>query len=88
MQKLQCFQTLVFLISRVWVVVPDMTLVSNTLNHGFVFRMGCKAVGPVCCEMHEKEPSALIKKRKGFVSLFLVVAAECTRNSYKVLHTL
>ena len=27
--------------------------------------MGRKAVGPVCCVMHVKEPSALIEKRRG-----------------------
>ncbi len=44
-----------------------MTLVSlsKTLNHDFfVLRMGRKAIGPVCCVMHEKEPSALIEKRR------------------------
>ena len=30
-----------------------------------ILRMGHKAVGPVCCVTHEKEPSALSKKRRG-----------------------
>ncbi len=29
------------------------------------FWMGRKAVAPVCCVTHEKEPSALIEKRRG-----------------------
>ena len=30
---------------------------SKTLNRNcFILRMGCKAVGPVCCVMHVKEP--------------------------------
>ncbi len=58
---------LVFLISRVWVRVPVMTLasLSKTPNHFCcVLRMGCKAVGPVCCVMYVKELSALIVKRR------------------------
>ena len=27
--------------------------------------MGRKAIGPVCCVTHVKEPSALIEKKKG-----------------------
>ena len=44
-----------------------VTLVSlsKTLNHCFVLRMGRKAVGPMCCVTHVKEPSALIEKRRG-----------------------
>ena len=67
-------QALVFLISRVWVRVPVVTLVSlsKTLNHYcFILRMGCKAVGPVCCVMHVKEHRALIRKEKGFALVFL-----------------
>ena len=41
--------------------------------------MGRKAVGPVCCVTHVKEPSALIEKVKGFTLVFLVwSAAYCT----------
>ena len=39
---------------------------SKTLSHNcFVLRMGRKAVGPVCCAMHVKEPRTLIVKEKG-----------------------
>ena len=39
---------------------------SKTLNHNCsVLRMGRKAVGPVCCVMHIKEPRTLIVKEKG-----------------------
>ena len=38
---------------------------NKTLNHCFVLRMGRKAVGPMCCVMHVKEPNALIEKRRG-----------------------
>ena len=34
-------------------------------RHCFVLRMGRKAVGPMGCVMHVKEPSALIEKRRG-----------------------
>ena len=37
----------------------------KTINHCFVLRMGRKAVGPMCCVKHIKEPSALIEKRRG-----------------------
>ena len=33
--------------------------------------MGCKAVGPVCCVMHVKEPRTLIVKEKGLAPVFL-----------------
>ena len=33
--------------------------------------MGRKAVGPVCCVMHVKEPTALIVKEKGLAPVFL-----------------
>ena len=33
--------------------------------------MGRKAVGPVCCVMHVKEPRTLIVKEKGLAPLFL-----------------
>ena len=33
--------------------------------------MGRKAVGPVCCVMHVKEPRTLIVKEKGLVPVFL-----------------
>ena len=45
---------------------------SKTLNHNcFVLRMGRKAVGPVCCVMHVKEPRTLIVKEKGLAPVFL-----------------
>ena len=57
-----------------WVRIPVVTLVSlsKTLNHNcFVLRMGRKAVGPVCCVMHIKEPRTLIVKEKGLAPVFL-----------------
>ena len=51
---------------RMWVRIlawPVAVLVSlsKTLNYNcFVLRMGCKAVRPVCCVMHVKEPRTLI----------------------------
>ena len=33
--------------------------------------MGCKAVVPVCCVMHIKEPRTLIVKEKGLAPVFL-----------------
>ena len=56
---------------RMWVRIlawPVAVLVSlsKTLNYNcFVLRMGRKAVGPVCCVMHVKEPRTLIVKEKG-----------------------
>ena len=48
-----------------WPVAVLVSL-SKTLNHNcFILRMGCKAVGPVCCVMHVKEPRTLIVKEKG-----------------------
>ena len=42
------------------------------LDHNcFVLRMGRKAVGPVCCVMHVKEPRTLIVKEKGLAPVFL-----------------
>ena len=57
-----------------WVRIPVVTLVSlsKTLNHNcFVLRMGRKAVVPVCCVMHVKEPRTLIVKEKGLAPVFL-----------------
>ena len=36
--------------------------------------MGRKAVGPVCCVMHVKEPRTLIVKEKGLAPVFLEAA--------------
>ena len=53
---------------RMWVRIPAwpvaaLVSLSKTLNHNcFVLRMGHKAVGPVCCVMHVKEPRT--KKRR------------------------
>ena len=33
--------------------------------------MGRKAVGPMCCAMHVKEPRTLIVKEKGLAPVFL-----------------
>ena len=50
---------------QAWSVVALVSL-SKTLNHNcFVLRMGRRAVGPVCCVMHVKEPRTLIVKEKG-----------------------
>ena len=62
---------------RMWVRIPAwpvaaLVFLSKTLNHNcFVLRMGRKAVGPVCCVMHVKEPRTLIVKEKGFAPVFL-----------------
>ena len=46
--------------------VAALVSLSKTLNHNcFVLRMGRKAVGPVHCVMHVKEPRTLIVKEKG-----------------------
>ena len=64
---------------RMWVRIPAwpvaaLVSLSKTLtcNHNcFVLRMGRKAVGPVCCVMHVKEPRTLIVKEKGLPPVFL-----------------
>ena len=62
---------------RMWVRIPAwpvaaLVSLSTTLNHNcFVLRMGRKAVGPVCCVMHVKEPRTLIVKEKGLAPVFL-----------------
>ena len=62
---------------RMWVRIlawPVVALVSlsMTLNHNcFDLRMRRKAVGPVCCVMHVKEPRTLIVKEKGLAPVFL-----------------
>ena len=62
-------------IVRMWVRIqawPVAALVSLSKTHNcFVLRMGCKAVGPVCCVMHVKEPRTLIVKEKGLAPVFL-----------------
>ena len=55
----------------VWFPVAALVSLSKTLNHNcFVLRMGRKAVGPVCCVIHVKEPSTLIVKRRGLPRCF------------------
>ena len=60
-----------------WVRIPAwpvaaLVSLSKTLNHNcFVLRMGRKAVGPVCCVMHVKEPRTLIVKEKELAPVFL-----------------
>ena len=62
---------------RMWVRIPAwpvaaLVSLSKTLNHNcFVLWMGRKAVGPVCCVMHVKEPRTLIVKEKGLAPVFL-----------------
>ena len=47
------------------------------INHNcLVLRMGCKAVGTVCCVMHVKVPRTLIVKEKGLVAVFLDLCLE------------
>ena len=64
-------------VARMWVRIPAWPVAalvssSKTLNHNFfVFWMGRKAVGPVCCVMHVKEPRTLIVKGKGLAPVFL-----------------
>ena len=56
-----------------WPVAMLVSL-SKTLNHNcFVLWMGRKAVGPVCCVLHVKEPRTLtcIMKEKGLAPGFL-----------------
>ena len=48
--------------------------------------MGRKAVGPMCCVTHVKEPSALIEKEKGLAPVFLTVNLVYLVNPYKVLN--
>ena len=62
---------------RMWVRIPAwpvtvLVSLSKTLYQNcFVLRMRCKAVGPVCCVMHVKEPRTLIVKEKGLAPVFL-----------------
>ena len=62
---------------RMWVRIPAWLVaavvsLSKTLSHNcFVLWMGRKAVGPVCCVMHIKEPRTLIVKEKGLAPVFL-----------------
>ena len=62
-------------VGRMWVRIPawpvtTLVSLSKTPNHNcFVFRMGRKAVGPVCCVMHVKEPR--------LAPVFLDLAAIC-----------
>ena len=62
---------------RMWVWIPAwpvaaLVSLSKTLNHNcFALRVGRKAVGPVCCAMHVKEPRTLIVKEKGLAPVFL-----------------
>ena len=64
-------------IVRMWVRIPAwpvavLVSLTKTLNHNcLVLRMGRKAVGPVCCVMHVKEPRTLIVKEKGLAPVFL-----------------
>ena len=62
---------------RMWVRIPAwpvaaLVSLSKTLNHNCsVLGMGHKAVGPMCCVMHIKEPRTLIVKEKGLAPVFL-----------------
>ena len=62
---------------RMWVRIPAwlvaaLVSLSKTFKHNcFLLRIGRKAVGPVCCVMHVKEPRALVLKEKGLAPVFL-----------------
>ena len=51
-----------------WPVAALVSL-SKTLNHNCFVLRSCRAVGPVCCVMHVKEPRTLIVK--GLAPVFL-----------------
>ena len=52
--------------------VAALVSLSKIINHNcLVLRMGRKAVCPVGCVMHVKEPRTLIVKNKGLASVFL-----------------
>ena len=67
---------------RMWVWIPAwpvaaLVSLSKTLNHNcFVLRMGCKAVGHVCCVMHVKKTRTLFVKEKGLAPVFLDLRLE------------
>ena len=66
-------------VPKVGGLIRDITckLKSHLLNHNcFILRMRCKAVGPVCCVMHVKEPRTLIVKEKGLAPVFLDLRLE------------
>ena len=55
--------------SRSWHLCPwarHLTIIAPPF-----LRKGRKAVGPVCCVMHVKEPRTLIEKEKGLAPVFL-----------------
>ncbi len=85
-------QALVFLISRVWVRVPVLALVSLSKAHNrnsFVLRMEHQAIGSMCCVMHANEPCSLIVYRRALPPCFwqlLLSVLKHLVNHYKVLH--
>ena len=58
-------------VARMWVRIPAwpvaaLVSLSKTLNRNCIaLRMGRKAVGPVCCVMHVKEPRDTYRERGG-----------------------
>ena len=82
---------------RMWVrisawPIAGLVSLSKTLHHNcFVLRMVRKAVGPVFCVMHVKEPRTLIVKEKGLAPVFLNLRLEhpagwiCARYKSSVL---
>ena len=48
--------------------------------------MGRKAVGPVCCITHVKEPSALIEKRRGLPGVPGLISAQDIAPQHLVNH--
>ena len=70
---------------RMWVQIPCLASRGTCVleqDNCFVLRMGRKAVGPVCCVMHVKEPRTLIVKEKGLV--FVPVFLEWQQNAPKL----
>ena len=82
---------LVFLFSiRVWVRVPVLTLVSlsQTLSHYCCApRMGHKAVGPVCCVMHVKEPATFCLRFLFVQALSTIDMCGMERLLFSLVHT-
>ena len=73
---------------RMWVRIPAwpvaaLVSLSKTLNHNcFVLRMGLKAVGPMCCVMHVKNPGHLLWKSRGLPRCFWIRALSTQQGGY------
>ena len=64
-------QALVFLNSRVWVLVPAVKLVYKPANHD-ALSFGWDVKPLVLCATHVKEPVHLISKREGDCPVLMV----------------